>query len=184
MKTINKSSLLITLLIFISIFFISCGTSEKSTASDLGEDEEILYDTEDESESSDTKAVILSEDEYRNLCRPVTYEDFYGDNTNINVNDFVVYHAFIKEIKRSDSMDIVSWKMFDDKYVFNDNFWITGPEVGTSDSYVGESVDIYFIEGDSIDPTAFKAGQKVTVYGEVVMADEGYIVIPKYIDID
>ena len=128
-----------------------------------------------------------TEDEYKNLCQELYYDDFFDDEPD--VGQYVKFYGFISgkgQYTFSSNFRMII-KNIDDKYNFNKKYLTccVMHEETKNDyvpSYFGYSVYLMFPSDTELDISCYDSGQKIVVYGEVVQTLGGIFIIPKYIE--
>lgn len=152
--------------------------------------------TEDEAEPlkdetievfTEQEDIEYTEDEYKNLCQELYYDDFFDEAPD--VGQYVKFHGFISEkgqYTSSSTFGIVI-EDIDDKYNFRKDYLgccVLHEETKDSaiPSYFGESIYLMFPSESDLLIENYESGQYVVVYGEVVQTWSGIFIIPKYIE--
>lgn len=140
--------------------------------------EEIVYEIE------------LSEEEYKELCKEMYYDDFFSESANASVGDYVKFNGFISGKAQYYYSDTFAMVIDDIDEIYNFRREYMGSCVmhkETKDdllpSYLGKSVYLMFPENSELNIENYEAGQHCIIYGEVVQTWSGIFIIPKYIEI-
>ena len=132
----------------------------------------------------------LSEQEYKDLCAELYYNDvFYGKNDlkdkYVKLNLFVSERSFFT----TDALYSSSFQKLNDKYKLKRDILKCCVLRKDTNSYVGYQIKMYFSQNNNINPNDYKTGEKITVYGQVILWSDntmsGYnsvTIIPKYIE--
>ena len=194
-----KKVLSIVLITALSITLLTkCSSNSEQTSNIETADLESVTEnkTEDEIEAvkeetieamTDPEDIEYTEDEYKNLCQELYYDDFFDEAPD--VGQYVKFHGFISEkgqYTSSSTFGIVI-EDIDDKYNFRKDYLgccVLHEETKDSaiPSYFGESTYLMFPSESDLLIENYESGQYVVVYGEVVQVWSGIFIIPKYIE--
>lgn len=168
--------------------------SEISEPSDLqtGNEEKKETDvTEETIEEEKTELSELTEEEYKTLCEEMYYDDIFFGEDDLE-GKYVKLHLFLSEkyFFTTDNMYSDTFKTYNEKYNLCRDFFKASVLREGEKSYVGVGkVNLWFSEDMGIEPNAYKTGDHIIIYAEVISwsnnTTNGYnsiIVIPKYIE--
>lgn len=194
-----KKVLSIVLITALSITLLTkCSSNSEQTSNIETSDLESVTEnkTEDEAEPlkdetievfTEQEDIEYTEDEYKNLCQELYYDDFFDEAPD--VGQYVKFHGFISgkgQYTSSSTFGIVI-EDIDDKYNFRKDYLgccVLHEETKDSEipSYFGESTYLMFPSESDLLIENYESGQYVVVYGEVVQTWSGIFIIPKYIE--
>lgn len=111
----------------------------------------------------------LNESEYKNSCKELYYDDIFFGDENLK-GQLVKLDLFVSEYYffTNDDMQKEMINDFYYEYSLKRDFLKCCVRREGEDSYVGRQIDVFFSEDYGLDYSLFSAGQKVTVYAEVV----------------
>ena len=194
-----KKVLSIVLITALSITLLTkCSSNSEQTSNIETADLESVTEnkTEDEIEAvkeetieamTDPEDIEYTEDEYKNLCQELYYDDFFDEAPD--VGQYVKFHGFISGKGQYTSFSTfgIVIEDIDDKYNFRKDYLgccVLHEETKDSaiPSYFGESTYLMFPSESDLLIENYESGQYVVVYGEVVQVWSGIFIIPKYIE--
>ena len=150
-------------------------------------------DTEAESQTEWQMPEIatLSEDDYKSICSEKWYDDiFFGkedleyDNVKLHLMLSQKYYFTSEDMAYNDT---VKW-LIDHHNVYTD-FYKCCVKRQDAESYVGQSIDVFFSQDNPFNPSDYSVGQKYVMYGKIIHYNSntysGYntvYFIPRYIE--
>lgn len=183
---------------FLITLFTKCNSNLEQTSNIETTDLESVTENKTENEIevakeetaeviTETENIEYTEDEYKNLCQELYYDDFFDEAPD--VGQYVKFHGFISgkgQYTSSSTFGIVI-EDIDDKYNFRKEYLgccVLHEETKDSaiPSYFGESTYLMFPSESDLLIENYESGQYVVVYGEVVQIWSGIFIIPKYIE--
>lgn len=195
-----RKLLLTTIIVTSSLIMILTGCSSNSEQASSVETTELELATENKAENeielvkeettetiTEPTEIEYTEDEYKNLCQELYYDDFF--NKEPYVGQYVKFYGFISgkgQYTFSSTFGMII-ENINDKYNFNKEYLgccVMHEETKNDSvpSYFGHSVYLMFPGDTELDISCYDSGQKVVVYGEVVQTWSGIFIIPKYIE--
>lgn len=178
---------IISILLLALICFASCGYSENYTESE--------YTTETPTEEptpEPTMEPILSEEEYKSICIELYYDDIFFGKEDLE-GEYLKLHLFLSEkyYFTKDNMYSSTYKEYDEKYNMNKDFYKCCVLHKDTNSYVGQSINMWFSDDFELVPSDYETGQKIVVYAKVISWSnntwDGYnsvTIIPRYIEVE
>lgn len=150
--------------------------------------EEIIK--EEKEEQTEVLMEDLSEAEYKERCNEMFYNDIFFSKENFE-GEYVKLNLFFSEkyFFTIDDMHTDSTQRFYKENNLYRDFYKCCVLRKDTDSYVGQQIDVFFTQDYELNPSNYKTGQEVIMYGKVVHCStntwSGYnqvYFIPKYID--
>ena len=170
--------------------------AEGDIASGIYDSLKMSYDNEKdyskfiEEYTTENEVKELSEKEYKNKCKEMWYDEvFFSDD--IFEGEYVKLHLFLSQkyyfSKEDMYKDSVS-SMFKEYDLFTDFYKCCVLRKDTN-SYVGEQINVLFSQKYNLDPSNYKTGDKLVMYGQIISCStntwsgfNSVQFIPKYIE--
>ena len=159
-------------------------------------EEETLVEIVPESSDPEYAAKLdiddLSEDEYKEYCKELWYDDIFFSDESLKDNS-VKLHLYIEERKFFKYESIYNGMVGDfvNQYNIQREFLTCGVLRRDTDSYVGGQISMYFSDDGNYKASDFETGKKIIIYGDIVDYStntwDGYNtcgIIPRYIEIE
>lgn len=188
----KKKLYLLLCLGFVFASICACGgeqESEDNTPSVQTEEAEIEQD-----EPVQQEEIVIEEPEdegsYKEICNHLYYDDVFFGEEDLE-GAFVKIDLFIAERRQITSEALANYsfeKLYENNNLYKDFFFACVLREN-EDSYVGESISLFFNQDYDFAPEDFEEGQKITIYGKIIHWSDntmsGYnqvFVVPKYIE--
>lgn len=154
---------------------------------------EMEEETEETNAKQTTERSIDSEQEYKDKCAELYYDDvFFGDDDL--EGKYIKMHLFFSEKYFFTNDDLMynnaAKELYNKNNLYRDFYKCCVLREGTN-SYVGQQIDVFFTQDYELNPSNYKTGQKVIMYGKVIYCAtntwKGYnqvYFIPKYIEVE
>lgn len=162
--------------------------SDLQTGNEENKETNVVEETIEEEK---TELSELTEEEYKELCEEMYYDDIFFGEDELD-GEYIKLHLFLTEkyYFTADDMYSDTFKSYDDKYHMRRDFFKASVLREGENSYVGVGkVNLWFSEDIDIDPNSYKTGEHIIVYAEVISWSNntwnGYnsiTIIPKYIE--
>lgn len=132
----------------------------------------------------------LTEMEYKANCKELYYDDIFFGDDNLE-GKYVKIHLLLSEkyYFTADNMYSDTFKQYNDKYNLNRDFFKACVLRETENSYVGNSINVWFSDNYDIDVANYQTGDKIIVYAEVISWSNNtwngfnsVTILPKYIE--
>lgn len=180
------------LLFFLLTFLIAgCGSKSESNSSSIQTNSSTQsIENEVLEETTENEEVILSEEEYKELCEELWYKDIFFSEENLKGKNIKIL-VYVEEQKffKAESIYDSTTSDFINKYSLKRDLLACGVRRKDEDSYVGGQINLYFSDDFDIDPMECSTGEQYIVYGEIVDYSrntwDGYNicgVIPRYME--
>lgn len=172
----------------------ACGgnhiNNESITLNTRPDQANILVQTEIQTETKAELLEELTEDDYKEICNELYYDDIFFGETNLE-GEYIKLHVFLSEKMYFTSNNMLSdtFKQYDNLYDLNKDFYKCCILRKDTTSYVGQQINMWFSNNYELNPGDYKTGQKIIVYGQIISWNNntmnGYnsvTIIPKYIE--
>lgn len=161
----------IFLLFFILTFLIAgCGSKSESNSSSIQINSSTQsIENEVLKETTETEEVILTEEEYKELCEELWYNDIFFSEENLKGKNIKIF-VYVEEQKffKTESIYDNTVSDFINEYSLKRDLLACGVRRKDEDSYVGGQINLYFSDDFDIDPMECSTGEYYIVYGEIV----------------
>lgn len=156
--------------------------------SDVKNDETTEVSTETTEENTETDIDALSEEEYKEYCKELWYDDIFFSEENLK-GTHVRLEIYVEEWKFFNTYVDQTTQEFINQYNLQRNVSACGVSRGEENSYVGGQIYVYFSDDYEYQQSDYETGKELIIYGEIVDYStytwDGYNVcgvIPRYIE--
>lgn len=173
----------IILILSVFLFFLcSCVPIQMQEENNEEVFEIVVNTSEIESINTEQYVKTLTEEEYKELCTELYYDDIFFGTENLT-GQYVKLNLFIcEEYYYEDGTN--------EKYNAESHFYKCGVARKDEDIYVGKFIDMLFAYDYGYTVSDFEPGQKIIVYADVVYWGRDYYsgynsvqIVPRYIEL-